>query len=74
MVVIFVTLSVKISFERSLEPNINSIVSENIEALTTTEMPHVKDCVYDPNYDCEALNPIDPTKDEYRTHAKWPSK
>ena len=43
----------------------------NVEALTAVEQPNVKDCIEDPNYDCEALHPTDPSKDQYRPHARW---
>ena len=43
----------------------------NVEALTAVEQPNVKDCIEDPNYDCEALHPTDPSKDQYRQHARW---
>lgn len=52
----------------------NELLMANVEALSDGDMPHVKDCVYDKNTNCEALHPTDPSKDEFRKHAKWPSK
>lgn len=43
----------------------------NVEALAEIEQPDVNDCIPDPNYDCEALHPTDPTKDKYREGARW---
>lgn len=43
----------------------------NVEALAVPEQPNVADCKSDPNYDCEALHPTDPSQDKYRENAKW---
>lgn len=40
-------------------------------AFADTEQPNTDDCVSDPNFDCEALHPTDPTKDKKRENAKW---
>ncbi|MDD6828181.1 MAG: NVEALA domain-containing protein [Bacteroidales bacterium] len=49
----------------------DSIFVANVEALAEIEQPDVNDCIPDPNYDCEALHPTDPTKDKYREGARW---
>ncbi len=40
-------------------------------AFAQTEQPNTDDCVSDPNYDCEALHPTDPSKDTKKENAKW---
>ena len=42
----------------------------NVEALATPEQPNVDDCIYDPNYRCEALHPTDSSKDQRRDNAR----
>lgn len=49
----------------------DSLISVNAEALAKVEQPDVNDCIKDPNYDCEALHPTDPSKDKYREDARW---
>ncbi|WP_455665273.1 NVEALA domain-containing protein [Phocaeicola sp.] len=43
----------------------------NMEALADPEQPNVDNCTPDPEIDCEALHPTDPSKDVRRQHAKW---
>ena len=49
----------------------DSLISVNAEALAKVEQPDVNDSIKDPNYDCEALHPTDPSKDKYREEARW---
>lgn len=48
-----------------------SLFASNVDALARLEQPNVNDCIKDPNYDCEALHPSDPDKDDYRKNARW---
>ena len=43
----------------------------NVEALATPEQPNTNDCISDPNYDCEALHPTDPSQDKRGDNARW---
>lgn len=50
---------------------IDCMLYANIEALAGDEQPNTVMCIFDPNYDCEALHPTDPDKDQIRYYAKW---
>lgn len=49
----------------------NSFLMQNIEALTQAEQPDVNDCLYDPDTECWALHPTDPSKDIERRDSRW---
>ena len=51
--------------------SMSELMMANVEALATPEQPNVNDCIYDPNYYCEALHPTDPTQDKKRFEARW---
>ena len=49
----------------------SDLILANVEALATPEQPNTDDCISDPNYDCEALHPTDPSLDNRRESARW---
>ncbi len=54
-----------------LTASVNELFEANAEALARVEQPDTIMCIYDPDYDCEALHPTDPDKDKIRYYAKW---
>ncbi len=54
----------------SQKETLSDLAMENVEALAS-EQPDTSDCISDPNYDCEALHPTDPSKDKLRENARW---
>ena len=58
-----------ISYE---QVNINDLLNANVDALAQNEtQPDLSDCVYDENYQCIALHPTDPNKDQVKDNARW---
>lgn len=57
------------SYKQSL--GVSDLILANVEALATPEQPNTDDCISDPNYDCEALHPTDPSLDNRRESARW---
>ena len=55
---------------KKAEP-MSELALANVEALARLEQPNVDDCISDPDYDCEALHPTDPSKDKRRQQARW---
>ena len=53
------------------DSKVDDLFESNVEALAQVEQPDTIMCIYDPNYDCEALHPTDPDKDNIRYYAKW---
>ena len=49
----------------------SDLMLANVEALATPEQPNTNDCISDPNYDCEALHPTDPSQDKRGDNARW---
>lgn len=52
-------------------PVADELFDSNVEVLARDEQPNTVMCIFDPNYDCEALHPTDPDKDQIRYYAKW---
>ena len=45
--------------------------SKKAEPMSELALANVDDCISDPDYDCEALHPTDPSKDKRRQQARW---
>ena len=70
--VLAIAAGVAFSYDLSAKSgNLSYVTLANIEALAQGEQPNVDDCKKDPNYDCEALHPTDPSQDKYRENARW---
>ena len=52
-------------------PVADELFDSNVEVLARDEQPNTVMCIFDPNYDCEALHPTDPDKDQISYYAKW---
>lgn len=60
----------KVSPDTALTDN-KKLLLENVEAMAEAEQPDVKDCIYDPVFECWALHPTNEKLDTVRTQAKW---
>lgn len=49
----------------------NTLWNLNIEALTQAEQPDANECIKDPDYECWALHPTDPSLDIIRRGYRW---
>ncbi len=66
-----IALGISLSSYLAMRENISSMAVANAEALTGVEQPDVADCISDPDFNCEALHPTDPSKDKLRLRARW---
>ena len=53
------------------QKEMSDLTKQNLEILAQDELPDVKNCVSDPQYECWSLHPTGPNKDIVIRQARW---